>query len=93
MKNFPECKELSTTLLTKVRKKAKIRNHYNQAPHPTQVTTWESDKTIKHHIQESQEASSYPAGEHKAAVVNRQENMTNINPQKKHRLGTVSKNL
>ena len=34
----------------KVRKAAKIRNQYNQVPHLTQDTTWESDKyTIKHH--------------------------------------------
>ena len=37
----------------KVRKAAKIRNRYNQVPHLTQDTTWESDKnTIKHHKQE-----------------------------------------
>ena len=36
-------------------KEAKIRNRYNQIPHLTQDTTWESDKnTIKHNIQESQ---------------------------------------
>ena len=36
--------------ILKVRKMAKIRNRYNQAPHPTQDTTWESDKkTIKHY--------------------------------------------
>ena len=29
----------------KVRKKARIRNQYNQAPHLTQDTTQESDKT------------------------------------------------
>ena len=28
----------------KVRKVAKIRNRYNQVPHLTQDTTWESDK-------------------------------------------------
>ena len=32
---------------------AKITNQYNQVPHLTQDTTWESDKnTIKHHKQE-----------------------------------------
>ena len=62
-------------------------------------TTWESDKnTKKHHTQESQDVSSFPAGNHKAAM-NRQESMTkpNINnkndPQKKHRLGMVSKSF
>ena len=35
---------------SKVRKQAKIRNRYNQVPHLTLNTTWESDKnTIKHH--------------------------------------------
>ena len=56
-----------------VRKNAKIRNQLNQAPHPTQGTIWESDKnTRKHHMQESQEASPFPAGGHKAAM-NRQD--------------------
>ena len=37
----------------KVRKAANIRNRYNQVPHLTQDTRWESDKnTIKHHKQE-----------------------------------------
>ena len=35
------------------KQEAKIRNRYNQVPHLTQNTTWESDKiTIKHHIQD-----------------------------------------
>ena len=59
-------------------KEAKIRNRYNQVPHLTQDTTRESDKdTIKYHTQESQEASHFPAGDHKAAM-NRQESMTNM---------------
>ena len=71
----------NTTLYTmntfKVRKKAKIRNRYNQAPHLTQDTKRESDKnTIKHHKQESQEISPFHAGDPKAAM-NRQENKAN----------------
>ena len=63
-------------MLIKLRKKAKIRNQYNQAPHLNQNTTWESDKnTIKYRIQESQEVSPFLAGDHKAAM-NIQENMT-----------------
>ena len=58
------------------RKNAKIRNRYNQIPHLTQETIWESDKnTRKHHIQESQEVRPFPAGDHKAAM-NRQDSMT-----------------
>ena len=56
-------------LYTIVSKKAKIRNRYNQVPQLTKDTTWESDKnTRKHHIQESQEVSPSPAGDHKAAM-------------------------
>ena len=48
--------------LLKVRKEAKIRNRYNQVIHLTEHTTLESDKnTIKHNIQESKEASPFPA--------------------------------
>ena len=54
-----------------------IRNRHNQVPHLAQDTTWESDKqTRKHHTQESQEVSPFPAGDHKATM-NRQESMTN----------------
>ena len=39
---------VSSGFPTKVRKVAKNRNQYNQVPHLTQDTTWESDKnTIK----------------------------------------------
>ena len=52
----------------KVRKMAKIRNRYNQAPHLTQdyngkVTTSQLAIAI-----ESQEVSSFPAGDHKALI-------------------------
>ena len=50
-------------------KKTKIRNSYNQIPHLTQDTIWESDKnTRKHYIQESQEVSPFPTSDHKAAT-------------------------
>ena len=50
--------------IREVRKKAKNKTRYNQAQHLTQDTTWESDKnTIKHHIQESQDVSPFPAGD------------------------------
>ena len=51
-------------------------NRYNQVPHLTQDTTYESDKiTIKHHKQEPR-GQPFPAGEHKAAM-NRRESITN----------------
>ena len=82
----------------KVRKEAKIKNQYNQVSHLTKDTTWESGKnTRNHHVQESQDVSCFPARVHKA-ILNRQDSMTDMNtkykkdPQKKHYLGTVSKN-
>ena len=59
----------------KVKMKAKIRNRYNQLPHLTRDTIWESDRnTRKHHSQESQDVSPFPAGDHKAAR-NRQDSI------------------
>ena len=54
--------------LLRVGKDAKIRNQYNQVPHPTQdinekVTSSQLDKT-----NESQEVSPFPAGDHKAHI-------------------------
>ena len=52
-----------------IKKKAKIRNRYNQVPNLTLDNTWESDyNTRKHHIQESQEASPFRTGGHKVAM-------------------------
>ena len=49
----------------KVKQRAKPRNRYNQVPQLTQDTIWESDKnTRKHHTQETQEISHFPAGDH-----------------------------
>ena len=62
----------------KVRKRANIRNQYNQVPHLTQdingkVT--DSQLDIKN---ESQEASPFPAGDHKV-LINRQTQKHNKN--------------
>ena len=85
-------------LFRKVNKGAKIRNQYNQVPHLTQningkVTNSQLDTT-----NESQEVSSFPAGDHKAHINRRaqrhskHETEKNIkDPQKKYSLGTVSK--
>ena len=79
--------------------KTKIRNQYHQVPHLTQDNIWESYRiTRKHHNEESQEASPFPTGDHEAAM-NRLDSMVkkNLNnkkdPQKKHRLGTVSNKI
>ena len=65
--------------INKVRKAAKIRNRYNQVPHMTKDTTWESDKNklnITHNIQE---VSPFPAGDHKAAMDRRESRVFSIN--------------
>ena len=71
-------------MLGKVRKRAKIRKSYNQAPHLTQdtnakVTTSQLDIT-----NESQEVSPFPAGDHKALDVHEsitKQDRNNINDQ------------
>ena len=82
-------------------KKAKIRKQYNQVPQLSRDTIRESDKKDKkHHIQESPEVITFQEGDHKAArnrqdrMTDKHENTNNKNdPQKKHRLGTVSKKV
>ena len=52
--SFNVCNNCVRSFCNKVRKKAKTRNRYNQVPHLTQDTIWQSDKKIrKHHTQES----------------------------------------
>ena len=81
---------------SKVRKKARIRNRYNQVLHLSQDTKWERNKITKNITKKSQEVSPFPSGDHKA-VKNRRESMTNTginntnNQQRKYRLGTVIK--
>ena len=60
----------------KVRKRAKIRNRYNQAPHLTQDT---SGKVTTSHLDitnEIQEISPFPAGDHKASKIDVHESIT-----------------
>ena len=82
----------------KVRKRAKIRNRYNQAPQLTQDTNGKVTTSQIDIANESKEVSPFPAGEHKASIhrdarKHYKQDKNNINdPQKKHRLGTVSKN-
>ena len=66
--------------LSKVKKKAKVRNRYNQVPHMTQDTVWEGEiNTRKHHIQGSQEVSPCPIGDHKTAR-KRHDRQDTLNP-------------
>ena len=83
-KSVPRDHRLSS--LDKVRKTAKIRRRYNQVPHLTQDTTWESNKNTINITNKSKEASPFPAGDHKAAM-NRRESMRNTR-HKKHKRST-----
>ena len=54
--------------MLKVWNSAKIRTWYNQVPHLIQDAILKNEKyTRKHHLQENQEVSHFPAGDHKAA--------------------------
>ena len=57
-----------TCILVKVRKRAKFRNRYNQAPHLTQVTNGKATTSQLEITNESQEVRSFPAGDHKAST-------------------------
>ena len=52
----------------KVRKTARIRNRYNQVPHLSQDTKWESNKITINITNKSQEVSPFPSGDHTAAL-------------------------
>ena len=81
----------------KVSKAAKIRNRYNQVPHPTQDTNGKVTNSQLDTTDESQEVSPFQAGDHKAHMNRRERHSKhktekNIkDPQKKYRLGTLSK--
>ena len=58
--------EFLTVYTLKVSKGAKIRNRYNQVPHLAQDTNGKVTKSQLDTTNESQEVSSFPAGDHKA---------------------------
>ena len=88
-----------TTLIIKVSKGAKIRNRYNQVQHLFQHTNGKVTNSQLDTTNEIQEVSPFPAGDHKAHINRRAQRHSkhetkqkNIkDPQKKYRLGTVSK--
>ena len=55
---------------------ATIRKRYDQVPHLTQNTTWESNENTINITNKSQVVSPFTAGDHKAAM-NRQKSMRN----------------
>ena len=74
----------------KVSKGAKIRRRYNQVPHLTQDTNGEVTNSQLDTTNESQEVSPFPTDAHKD-IANIRQNKNIKDPQKKYRLGTVSK--
>ena len=48
----------------RLRKTARIRNRYNQVPHLSQDTKWESNKITINITNKSQEVSPFPSGDH-----------------------------
>ena len=52
----------------KVRKRAKIKNQCNHAPHLTQDTNEKVTTSQQYITNESQEVSPFPAGDHKAST-------------------------
>ena len=62
---------------SKVRKTAMVINLYDQEPHLSQNTKWESNKITINITNNSQRVSPFPIGDHKAAV-NGRESMVNI---------------
>ena len=51
-----------------VRKRAEIRNQYNQAPHQTHDTNGKVTTSQIGITNESQEVNPFPAGDHKAST-------------------------
>ena len=72
-----------------------MRNRYNQAQHLTQDTNGKVTTSKLDITNEGQVVSPFPAGDHKASINRRaRKHNNNINdPQKKHHLEMVSKNI
>ena len=66
-----------------VRMEAKIRKRYNQVQHLTLDTTWESNKNTINITNNSKEVSTFPAGDHNAAM-NRRNSMSRNTRHKQH---------
>ena len=91
----------STRVVTtnyKSKKWCKDQESIQSSTTPDPGYQWESDKLTEDTTNESQEVSPFPAGDHKAHINRRAQNIANTrqnknikDPQKKYRLGTVSK--
>ena len=71
-------RNFKTYFMLKVRKRAKIKNRYNQVPHLTQDTNVNVTNSQLDITNESQEVSPFPAGDHKETI-NRRAQKNNKN--------------
>ena len=69
----------------KVSKGAKIRNRYNQVPHPTQDTNGKVTNSQLDTTNESQEVSLFPAGDHEAHINRRAQRHSKHKTEQKHK--------
>ena len=72
----------------KVSKGAKIRNQYNQVPHPTQDTNGKVTNSQLDTTNESQEVSPFPAGDHNAQLNRRTQRPSKHKTEQKHKRST-----
>ena len=72
----------------KVNKGAKIRNRYNQVPHPTQDTNGKVTNSQLDTTNKSQEVSPFPADDHKAHINRRTQRHSKHKTEKKHKRST-----
>ena len=74
--------------LLEVSKGAKIRNRYNQVPHPTQDTNGKVTNSQSDTTNESQEVSPFPAVDHKAHINRRAQRHSTHKTEHKHKRST-----
>ena len=72
----------------KISKGANIRNRYNQVPHLTQDTNGKVINLQLDTTNESQEASPFPAGDHKAHINRREQKNSKHKTEQKHKRST-----
>ena len=89
---YLECHMLKLCLnllcLSTVGKGSKIRNRYNQVPHLTQDTNGKVTNSQLDTINESQEASPFPARDHRAHINRRAQRHSKHKTEKKHKRST-----
>ena len=86
------------SIICESKKGCKDQESIQSSTTPDPGYQWESDKLTEDTTNESQEVSPFPAGDHEAHINRRAQNIANTrqdknikDPQKKYRLGTVSK--